>query len=294
MVQRMAEYSHPSHFILHFSDTHLIAGDQNLYGGVDATAHLERIFAEVIESGIRPEALVFTGDIVDTGQAEAYQKIRMMAETTADILGAQLIWVMGNHDDVTTFRRELLDDETSQGPVDTVYDLNGLRMIVLDTTVSGHHHGEISDDQLLWLKNVLSTPAPHGSMLALHHPPIPAVIQSAVTVELRDQRRLADIIQGSDIRGIIGGHLHYSCFGTFAGIPVSVASSTCYTQDLLVKEGGTYGRDGAQGFNMIHVYGDTILHSVVPAGKGQLVGKFLSPEESAAVLLQEGIIIPDA
>lgn len=294
MVQRMAEYSHPSHFILHFSDTHLIAGDKNLYGGVDATAHLERIFAEVIESGIRPEALVFTGDIVDTGQAEAYRKIRMMAETTAKILGAKLIWVMGNHDEVSTFRKELLDDETSQGPVDAVYDLNGLRMIVLDTTVPGHHYGEISTEQLQWLEEVLAIPSPHGSMLALHHPPIPAVIQSAVTVELRDQKNLAEVIQGSDIRGIIGGHLHYSCFGTFAGIPVSVASSTCYTQDLLVKEGGTYGRDGAQGFNMIHVYGDTILHSVVPAGKGQLVGKFISPEESASILLQEGIVIPEA
>lgn len=293
MAQRVAEYPHPSHFILHFSDTHLVAGDGNLYGNVDATAHLQRIFSEVIESGIRPEAIVFTGDIVDAGEPEAYRKIRLMAETTAGIIGAKLIWVMGNHDEVSTFRKELLDDTETQGPIDEIHDLNGLRLIVLDTTVPGHHYGEISDAQLNWLKDVLSSPAPHGSMLALHHPPIPAVIQSAVTVELRNQGRLAEAIKGSDIRGIIGGHLHYSCSATFAGIPVSVASSTCYTQDLLVKEGGTYGRDGAQGFNMIHVYGETILHSVVPAGKGQLVGKFLSPEESSNNLLKEGIIIPE-
>lgn len=294
MAQRVAEYPHPSHFILHFSDTHLIAGDGDLYGNVDATAHLQRIFSEVIESGIRPEAIVFTGDIVDTGEPEAYRKIRLMAEITANLIGAKLIWVMGNHDEVSTFRKELLDDTETQGPVDEVHDLNGLRLIVLDTTVPGHHYGEISDAQLGWLKDVLSSPAPHGSMLALHHPPIPAVIQSAVTVELRNQSRLAEVVHNSDIRGIIGGHLHYSCSATFAGIPVSVASSTCYTQDLLVKKGGTYGRDGAQGFNMIHVYGETILHSVVPAGKGQLVGKFLSPEESSNNLLKEGIIIPEA
>lgn len=294
MVQRVAEYPRPNHFILHFSDTHLIAGDGKLYGDVDSKAHLQRIFSEIIESGIRPEAIVFTGDIVDTGEPEAYRKMRLMAETTAEIIGAKLIWVMGNHDDIPTFRKELLDDETSQGPVDDVHDLNGLRLIVLDTSVPGHHHGEISDDQLLWLKNVLSTPAPHGSILALHHPPIPAVIQSAITVELYDQSRLAEVIEGSDIRSIIGGHVHYSCSATFAGIPVSVASSTCYTQDLLVQQGGTYGRDSAQGFNMVHVYGDTILHSVVPAGKGQLVGRFLSPEESARRLHQKGIVIPEA
>ena len=47
-------------------------------------------------------------------------------------------------------------------------------------------------------------------------------------------------------------------------IPVSVASSTCYAQDLTVPVGGTRPQDGAQAFNMVHVYDDTVVHSVVP------------------------------
>ena len=66
------------------------------------------------------------------------------------------------------------------------------------------------------------------------------------------------------MRAIIAGHLHYSTFATFAGIPVSVASSTCYAQDLTVPVGGTRPQDGAQAFNFIHVYDDTVVHSVVP------------------------------
>jgi hypothetical protein len=114
----------------------------------------------------------------------------------------------------------------------------------------------------------------------------------AMTVELRDQYKLADVIRGSDIRSIIAGHLHYSSTATFAGIPVSVASSTCYTQNLNVPVGGTFGRDGAQAFNLIHVYPETVLHSVVPIGTGPLVGEYVSPEESAKILVKEQIVVP--
>jgi hypothetical protein len=65
----------------------------------------------------------------------------------------------------------------------------------------------------------------------------------------------------------------------FAGIPVSVASSTCYTQDLNVPVGGTLGRDGARTFNLVHVYPDTVLHSVVPVGHYETLD-YVDPHES--------------
>lgn len=98
----------------------------------------------------------------------------------------------------------------------------------------------------------------------MHHPPVPSVLALAASVELRDQRRLATVLRGTDVRAIIAGHLHYPTFATFAKIPVSVASSTCYAQDLTVPVGGTRLQDGAQSYNLIHVFDDTVVHSVVP------------------------------
>ena len=37
-----------------------------------------------------------------------------------------------------------------------LYDINGLRLITLDSTVPGHHHGEVTDAQLAWLADVLA------------------------------------------------------------------------------------------------------------------------------------------
>jgi 3',5'-cyclic AMP phosphodiesterase CpdA len=291
-MTRIAEYPRPNHFILHFSDTHLISGDGELYNDVNADKHLRQIFTELEASNARPEAMVFTGDIADVGELDAYHKIRSIVEPVAERLGAKIIWAMGNHDNRENFRTGLMRMPASSAPIHETHNINGLRIITIDTSVPGHHYGEIDNDQLQWLANELKTPAQDGTILALHHPPVPSVLDMAMTVELRDQYKLAEIIRGSDIRSIIAGHLHYSSTATFAGIPVSVASSTCYTQNLNVPVGGTFGRDGAQGFNLIHVYPETVLHSVVPIGVGPLVGRYVSPEQSAKILEAEEIVVP--
>ena len=289
---RVAEYPRPDHFLLHLSDTHLLAGGNRLYGTVDAEDHLRQLLAELEASEGRPEAIVITGDVADHGEPDAYDRIRRMVEPVAARLGAQVIWVMGNHDDREAFRSELFGEQPSTRPVDRVYDVNGLRIITLDSTVPGHHYGEVTGDQLDWLAEELSTRAPHGTILAMHHPPLPSVLDLAVAVELRDQSGLAEVLFGSDVRSIIAGHLHYSSTGTFAGIPVSVASATCYTQDLNVPVGGTRGRDGARAFNLVHVYGTTVLHSVVPVGQYAALD-YIDAAETERRLAASGIRIAD-
>ncbi len=288
-----AQYARPDHFILHLSDTHFVAGD-HLHGAVDSEGLLRQLVAELEASGARPEAIVFTGDLADKGESGAYAKLREMIEPVAERLGSEVVWVMGNHDDRPTFRRELLGQLPTSNPVDRVHDINGLRIIALDSTVPGHHHGIVSDEQLDWLAEELSVPAPHGTILAMHHPPVPSVLDLAVLVELREQDGLAEVVRGSDVRSIIAGHLHYSTTATFAGVPVSVASATCYTQDLNVPVGGTRGRDGAQSFNLVHVYDDTVLHSVVPVGNYPTVSNWVTAEETVDILAEHGVVIPDA
>jgi 3',5'-cyclic AMP phosphodiesterase CpdA len=291
---RYAEYPKAERTLLHLSDTHLRAFGSRLYDAVDAEQNLARALAAIEASGIRPDALIFTGDVADHGEDEAYVRVRALVEPLAERLGAKVVWVMGNHDDRAAFREHLLPGDSApspSAPVDRVDELDGLRIVTLDTSVPGYHHGEISDGQLRWLADVLATPAPLGTILALHHPPVPSVLDLAATVELRDQPRLADVLRGTDVRAIIGGHLHYSTFATFAGIPVSVASATCYTQDLTVPVGGTRPRDGAQGFNLIHVYDETIVHSVVPLDAAAPL-QYVDAEASAARLRAAGVAVP--
>ena len=74
---------------------------------------------------------------------------------------------------------------------------------------------------------------------------------------------------------------------------MSVASASCYTQDLNVPTGGTRGRDGARAFNLVHVYPTTVLHSVVPLGAFPTLD-WIDAGESARRLGESGIRIADA
>jgi Icc protein len=187
--------------------------------------------------------------------------------------------VMGNHDERGPYSSILFDDQDSGGPAsdapqDRIYDVDGLRIVALDSSVPGYHHGELRDEQLSWLEGVLAVPAAHGTLLALHHPPLPTPIEIMAIIELQEQQKLADVIRGTDVRGILAGHLHYSTHGTFAGVPVSVASATCYAIDTSAPAGTLLGVDGGQSINLVNLYTDSVVHSIVPIGNFTQVAGF--------------------
>ena len=128
----------------------------------------------------------------------------------------------------------MLDLAPTQEPVTGVWDLGGLRLIALDTTRARLAPRRPRRRRSCeWLRDVLAHARRRsGTLLALHHPPLPSHIPLFDILELRDQGRLAEAIAGTDVRGILAGHLHYSTSGTFAGVPVSVAAATCYTMNL--------------------------------------------------------------
>ncbi|WOF22056.1 phosphodiesterase [Microbacterium betulae] len=266
---QLGQHPPASRTIVHLSDTHLVGGGRRLSGTIDADANLVATLERVERLSGGVDALVFTGDLADLGEPEAYVRLRELVDPVAARLGAPVVWVAGNHDERPELRRDLLGLASTQEPLTGVWDLGGLRLVALDSTVPGWHHGDLDDAQLAWLAEVLAEPAPLGTVLALHHPPLPSHIPLFDVLELRDQGRLAAVIAGSDVRAILAGHLHYSTSGTFAGVPVSVASASCYTMDISLPAQRVNGMDAGQSFHLVHVYEDTITHSVVPIASAE-------------------------
>jgi Icc protein len=278
-VTRFGQHPAPTHVIAHLSDPHLLAGGARQYGVIDTEAGLTRALERLRHVRPAPQVLVFTGDLADLGEAAAYTRLRELVEAAAAELGAQVVWVMGNHDERAEYAAELFGVTGSEAaaPQDRVHDVAGLRVIALDTSVPGYHHGDLTEDQLAWLREQLATPAEHGTILAMHHPPIPVpMLRAGELIELLDQHRLASVVEGSDVRAVVGGHFHFSSYSTFAGVPVSVASASCYTSDPAPVERFVSGVDGHQAITMMHVYADRIVHTVVPLAEAPEVSGFPS------------------
>lgn len=257
-------YPPASHTVVHLSDTHLLGGGALLGGRFDVEENFRQTLVAVKAATANPTAIVITGDLTDLGEPDAYRRLKAMLEPVATELGSPLIWVAGNHDERPALRAELLGLDATEEPVTGVWEIDGLRIIALDSSVPGWHHGDLGSEQLQWLAEQLSTPAPMGTILAIHHPPLPSHVPLFGILELQHQAALEKVIAGSDVRAILAGHLHYSAHGTFAGIPVHVASATCYTMNLARPATEVNGMDAAQAFGLVHVYPHTITHTTVP------------------------------
>ncbi len=179
--------------VAHVSDPHLLS-ERRLYGVIDTHENLRLALRRLGRLEMPPDVIVFTGDLADRAEPKAYVHLREIVEPAAAELGAEVVWVMGNHDEREPYARELFGEVvTDDAPQDRVHEIDGLRVVALDTSVPGYHHGELAVDQLSWLADVLAEPAPHGTLLALHHPPMPVpMTRAAEMIELHDQHLLAE------------------------------------------------------------------------------------------------------
>ncbi|MEU4421815.1 metallophosphoesterase [Actinoplanes sp. NPDC024001] len=240
--------------ILHLSDTHLTRAPGPNATGVDTRESLRRILHECAELPDL-DAVVVTGDIADDGSREAYTAARELAGAFARQRAIPLIFTTGNHDDRTAFA-DILSSGHLDGPdirlveaggsLAAATTVAGWRIITLDSLVPGKGYGHLSAAQLTWLREVFAEPAPHGSVVAFHHPPV-AVPGVAVqhALGLRNPSDLAEAIRGSDVRIVLCGHFHLQLSAMLAGVPVWVTPGVVNRIDLTATPGTERAVKGA-------------------------------------------------
>ena len=255
----------PAYILVQLTDLHLVADGADLPGGVDTAALLERALQTVLDAGIGPAALVLTGDLTDHGRPEEYRRLRTIVEPAAQRLDAPVVYAAGNHDDRAALREHLLGVAGSDDPLDHGVRVGDLRIIVLDSTVPGHPHGSVEPRQLEWLRAELAEPAPAGTVLAMHHPPLPSAAPLASAVPLVNRRDLAAALEGSDVRLVLAGHTHVASAGTLGGIPVWTGGPLATTVDGLVR-GSALRTLGTPSVSRIDVFAEDLIATSVPVG----------------------------
>lgn len=247
--------------IIQLSDIHLTEGDE-LRSGFRPLVNLQAALAAVEELDRSPDALLFTGDLTDAGDPSGYRELRALAEQSAQRLGAEVIYVPGNHDARAPFRDVLLDEPPNDDPIDACYWIGGLRIAALDSTIPGIDQGELRPDQLERLGSTLSEPAPEGTILVLHHPPISSPIEQMAGLALRQPEQLEAALEGSDVFAILCGHNHHATSGRLGPYPVHVAPATAYRADARIE--GRFVPVPGCGFSRIDIENGSALVTYVP------------------------------
>nr|WP_275889328.1 metallophosphoesterase [Nakamurella flavida] len=267
------------------SDTHLTSAGVLYNGVIDADRALAAaadLIARAVADGVGVDALVVSGDLTDTGDPAAY---RRLADALGS-LGPPVVWATGNHDVRTTLHTELLGRPDEPGKILQHHDIAGLRILVLDSTVVGAGHGRLEPEHLAELAAALATPAEHGSVVVLHHAPVPppSPLLAYFTLERASRRALAATVAGSDVRLVLAGHHHLAQSGSLAGVPVAVAGSTAIRVDPLARPG--HERTVVAGsLNLVRLYPDTVTVSVLPLDESLGAPQAFAMDEAACAEL---------
>ncbi|MFJ2234384.1 metallophosphoesterase [Streptomyces sp. NPDC087859] len=231
--------------ILHLSDTHLERTDAPNKHGVNAHDSLRLMLAELRHvQGV--DAIVVTGDLADDGTVEAYTAVReMFGEFAQRLGGAPVFCTTGNHDEREAFAEVLGSGhpepgrvlESAEGERAAVSMVAGWRFVTLDSLVPGKVHGQLGAAQLDWLRDVLATPSPNGTVLAFHHPPFALDNPLQQLFGLRNPADLAAAVRGTDVKVILTGHFHLQLCGFLESVPVWVTPGVVNRIDLTTAPG---------------------------------------------------------
>jgi 3',5'-cyclic AMP phosphodiesterase CpdA len=255
----------PTCTLVQLTDLHLVADGEESPNGVDTAAVLDEALRAVEDAGISPAALVLTGDLTEHGHAAEYRRLRAIIEPAAARLGAPLVYVAGNHDDRAALREHLLDEPPSADPLDHTVRVGDLRIIVLDSTVPGHPHGALAPEQLDRLRAELAEPAPAGTVLALHHPPLPSAAPFAASIPLLRRDDLAAAVTGTDVRLVLAGHTHVVSSGTLGAVPVWTGGPLATTLDGLAPGSALRGL-ATPSVSRIDLFPGGLITTSVPIG----------------------------
>ena len=223
------------HLLIQISDIHLTS-EGLLFPGARPRENLMAGLELLAEAGLAPDMVILTGDLANTGEAACYRDLADIMDNAVGALGGKVVYLPGNHDERSAFRRHLLGQDADSTPINQIHWIDGLRVVSLDSVVVGEEFGELPDDTLSFLADAIATPAPDGTVLAFHHPPIPSPVQPMARIMLRRPERLAEVVDGTDVRLILCGHNHHEALGALGGVPVWVSPSTAYRMDVLSRE----------------------------------------------------------
>ncbi len=187
------------------------------------TPRLKLVIEELNGMVLRPDLVLLTGDLVESGEAWAYDILREGLKA----LDIPTYFALGNHDNREVFAKCFPDVPMNDGFVQYVIEDKPLRIIVLDSLEEERHGGAFCEARQAWLDKTLAQAPDRPTMIAIHHPPIETGI-AWMTAQPRDPwvHRFRDVIKKYDnIVHIISGHIHRTIYQRLENTTISVCEA---------------------------------------------------------------------
>jgi 3',5'-cyclic-AMP phosphodiesterase len=222
--------------IAQISDMHIRAEGVLAYGRVDTAPYLARAVEHLLCLRPRPDVVLATGDLVDGGTAEEYQRLRaLLAPLTMPVY-----LIPGNHDARDALALAFADHAylpRSGQFMQYVVDDHPVRLVALDTLVPGQVGGLLCQERLGWLAARLAEAPDRPTVIFMHHPPFVTGIAHMDSYGLASAREFAEVVRRHpQVERVVCGHLHRPIQARVGGTLASTAPSTAHQVALDLED----------------------------------------------------------
>jgi 3',5'-cyclic-AMP phosphodiesterase len=199
----------------------LIAQITDAHVGEDGAA--DALAAAVGEvASFRPDAVLFTGDLTNSGADEEFRLVReLLAPLTMPVHV-----LAGNHDEPGLLREHFALPGADGEPLRYVATAGPLRLVMCDTRRPGRGDGTVD---VAWLAAQLEADTSSPTIVALHHSPVDTGVPAMddLGLDMASRAGFADLVaRHPQVVRIVGGHVHTTVIAEVGGRVVVACPST--------------------------------------------------------------------
>jgi len=206
--------------ILQITDTHLYADPQGQLLGINTLDSFQCVIEQIRQNNWPVDIVLVTGDLVHDASPTGYQQLSDLL----DNFELPVYCLPGNHD-VPEIMHEHLKSEFVSCP--QTIDLQGWRLILLNSVKPNSEGGHLADDELQGLQQALANNDKH-TLISLHHQPVPVGSTWIDSMTLDNADKMFEIVdQAPQVRGILWGHVHQQFDQMRGQVHLMASPSTC-------------------------------------------------------------------
>jgi 3',5'-cyclic AMP phosphodiesterase CpdA len=224
--------------IAQLTDTHISTPESMVETRYQTSHYLARAIRHLNRLRPRPELVLVTGDLTETGRPEEYACLgTLLAE-----LEPPVYLIPGNHDQREALRAAFGPHRylPTSGFLHYTIEHLPVRLLGLDTVVPGQVGGALCPERLDWLSRRLAEDQARPTVIFMHHPPFASGIAPMDKDGFGNAQALADLLKRfGHIERVVCGHVHRAISVRWAGTVGSIAPATAHQVGLDLSQSET-------------------------------------------------------
>lgn len=188
--------------VLQITDCHLGSDLNEELLGLNVDTSLGHVLDHIAVHEETPDLVLITGDISSNSQPKAYERLlQRMAEVFPNTPFACL---PGNHDSVPSMEAFLPAKHLHKS-----LDLGEWLVLMLDSSIPEHEHGNLCDTELEFLNSTLNDNPTKNVIVCLHHQPVTVGCNWIDQYIVRSADSFLEIIGAhKNVKAVLWGHVH--------------------------------------------------------------------------------------